>query len=134
MRLEGEAFSLRCTTDHPLYDPVAKAWAPAGDWALGQRSALLLVADEHAARVVHVERRLVADGVEEVIDLTVEHELHNFIAGDVLVHNKSIRLTCELDGGVVGSGDVCTLPDGGEGNTTCDFNVDGGKNAGTCTP
>ncbi|HEY0882728.1 MAG TPA: Hint domain-containing protein, partial [Archangium sp.] len=43
MRLEGEGFSLRCTTDHPLYDPVAKEWSAAGDWVLGKRSALLLI-------------------------------------------------------------------------------------------
>ncbi len=48
MRLAGDGFSLTCTTDHPLFDPEEKVWAPAGDWALGTRSALLFVPEGDA--------------------------------------------------------------------------------------
>lgn len=60
MRLGGEDFTLTCTTDHPLYDPSTKSWAPAGDWVLGNRSALLFVPDDGASRVVSVRQREVS--------------------------------------------------------------------------
>lgn len=134
MRLEGEDLTLRCTTDHPLYDPLKKEWAPAGDWVLGHRTALLRVFDDGTApRVIEVKSRLVADGVSEVFDLTVQHELHNFVAAGVLVHNKSpIRETCTLpDGGSTLVAADCTLPDGGTGFVTCAA-TDAGVAVGVC--
>ncbi|MDP2270103.1 MAG: Hint domain-containing protein [Archangium sp.] len=122
MRLGGDDFSLTCTTDHPLYDPLEKVWAAAGDWVLGQRSSLLLVPEDGTPpRVVTVSTREISAGVSEVIDLTVLHPLHNFVAAGVLVHNKSIRISCELqDGGRSFGGEGCTCQDGGAGFARCE--------------
>lgn len=140
MRLQGEGFSLTCTTDHPLYDPTAKAWSPAGDWVLGQRSELLLVPDEGAPRVVAVHTREVSAGLSEVIDLSVQHELHNFVAAGVLVHNKArptIVQSCNVESdGVVRTLrniDPCVFTDGGVGRVQCLRALDGSTQPnGTC--
>ncbi|MDP1823315.1 MAG: Hint domain-containing protein [Archangium sp.] len=137
MRLTGEGFSLTCTTDHPLYDPTAKSWSPAGDWVLGTRSDLLLVTDDGAPpRVVTVHTREVSAGLAEVTDLTVEHELHDFVAGGVLVHNKSpVRHSCVVVSGGAPTSlrdmGPCVRPDGGEGFVTCDASPNP-SDAGTC--
>ena len=134
MRLGGDDFTLTCTTDHPLYDPSTGSWAPAGDWVLGNRSALLFVPDDGASRIVTVQLREVFAGLAEVIDLTVQHELHNFVAAGVLVHNKSLAgRECKVDqSGVpttVGEQDSCSLPDGGDGMVSC---TPTGNGFGTC--
>lgn len=92
----GEA--LIATSDHPLYCPDARQWAPAGDWALGKRTRLLRASagDERIAPV-SVERTAMFAGVHQVFDLTVDHPLHNFVANSVLVHNKSQPRTCTPD-------------------------------------
>ncbi|MHB8876314.1 MAG: hypothetical protein ACYC8T_21690 [Myxococcaceae bacterium] len=88
------------TTDHPLYDPILREWAVAGDWALRKRSALWLLGEDGFAPSRLTEAAQFA-GVEEVFDLQVEHPPHNFIANGVLVHNKPRRENCLLlDGGV----------------------------------
>lgn len=139
MVIAGADFSLTCTTDHPLYDPSTKSWAPAGDWVLGHRSELLLVTEDGVSRVVSVQHREVSVGVREVFDLSVDHQLHNFVAAGVLVHNKKNpnryqnclveqpegQLT--LRHGV----DTCTQQDGGQGQVECD--ADAGVN-GVCLP
>jgi hypothetical protein len=103
VRLDFGEGSLICTPDHPLYDPVSRAWADAGDWALGRRSTLLHVPLEvtEAPRRLDVGAHSTGVGVREVFDLTVAHPLHNFVAEGVLVHNKSpIPRDCRLpDGG-----------------------------------
>lgn len=137
MRLEGDGFSLTCTTDHPLYDPQTKSWAAAGDWVLGQRTTLLLVPEDGTPpRDVQVHTRQVSAGLSEVIDLTVMHPLHNFIAAGVLVHNKSpVRRSCDLQGqGSMFEGVPCTCADAGAGSVTCEFSQDGGAPPpGKCT-
>lgn len=135
MRLGGDDFSLTCTTDHPLYDPVDKTWASAGDWVLGLRSSLLFVPEDGAVpRVVTVSAREVSAGVSEVIDLTVMHSLHNFVAAGVLVHNKSIRIACESqDGGRSFGGEACTCQDGGTGVAQCDPNDNSGVTVVVCS-
>ena len=52
-----------------------------------------------------------------------EHDLHNFVAGGVLVHNKTFKkqITCAVP---------CVLPDGGSGLVDCPSNVSG--NSGSC--
>ncbi len=90
----GES-TLRCTADHPLYDPEAKVWADAGDWALGRRTVLLRVPEDDEAPLERL--RPMANAVvrlQEVFDLTVDHPLHNFVADGVLVHNKSPPRPC----------------------------------------
>lgn len=130
MRIEGEGFSLRCTTDHPLYDPVAKEWSAAGDWVLGKRTALLRVEDGARPSVVQVSTRLVSDGLADVFDLSVDHPLHNFVADGVLVHNKSpprMARTCANANGVSEREfSSCSFPDGGTGLTQCNTVEDGG--------
>lgn len=96
--------TLRCTSDHPLYDPLARQWAPAGDWALGHRTHLLAVSQE-AVQPAPVLQRVVDAGVADVFDLTVEGEPHTFVAEGLVVHNKSPlppTVTCNVtlwDGG-----------------------------------
>ncbi len=108
--LQTSRGALRCTTDHPLYDPDSTTWADAGDWVLGKRTALLWVPEDDAAPL---ERVVVHPGasvtLEQVFDLTVEHELHDFVANGLLVHNKSPPLPkCLADGGAqVTSNCVC---------------------------
>lgn len=135
IRLQGEGFSLSCTPDHPLYDPLTKDWAPAGDWVLGLRSDLLLVPEGgQAARVTAVHTRERSAGLSEVTDLSVDHELHNFVAANVLVHNKKYPVTqrsCRQD---TENGELvvlvhsrgCALPDGGTGEADCSEGEDGG--------
>lgn len=69
-----------------------------------------------------------------MFDLTVQHELHNFVAAGVLVHNKSLAgRECKVDqSGVpttVGEHDSCSLPDGGDGMVSC---TPIGNGFGTC--
>ncbi|MDP3236137.1 MAG: Hint domain-containing protein [Myxococcales bacterium] len=92
---------LKCTTDHPLYDPDTATWADAGDWVLGKRSTLLWVPEADDAPL---ERVVVEAGntvsLEQVFDLTVDHALHDFVANGLLVHNKSPPITrCDPDAG-----------------------------------
>ncbi|MDP2275580.1 MAG: Hint domain-containing protein [Archangium sp.] len=136
MQLEGEGFSLTCTTDHPLYDPRSKTWAPAGDWVLGQRTSLLLVPEDGAApRAVEVHTRQVSAGISEVFDLTVMHELHNFVASGVLVHNKSIARQCEFNQENVYQGHTCTCADAGTSFVICMTKYDdaGTTSVGECS-
>lgn len=78
---------LKCTPTHPLYDPDAEVFAPASEWIEGRRTALLQLSTDGPKRVV-VDRVLLDGGMARVFDLTVDHQLHNFVADGVLVHNK----------------------------------------------
>ena len=86
------------TTDHPLFDPKARDFFPAGDWLLGTRSTLWAL-DGESCREVEVTARQTYAGVHTVFDLTVESELHTFVAEGFVVHNKVP--------------DYCLVPDGG---------------------
>ena len=44
-RLHFKGTSLTLTSDHPVYDPTERRYAPAGDWLLGHRARLMLVGD-----------------------------------------------------------------------------------------
>ncbi|MFN7134444.1 MAG: Hint domain-containing protein [Myxococcales bacterium] len=79
--------ALKLTTDHPIFDPVAKVYAPAGDWVLKHRTTLLVLRGEVLVpdRVTSVSDFVSTD---EVFDLTVDSAHHNFVANGVLVHNK----------------------------------------------
>lgn len=130
--LTGEGFSLTCTTDHPLYDPSEGRWAPAGDWALGARRALLFVPEEGAPRAVQVTGRSSPVRLSEVFDLTVDHPLHDFVAEGVLVHNKSrpLQVCSYPDAGSSYEGAPCACPAGGAGSTVC--SAPGGVAACVC--
>ncbi|MFB6372928.1 MAG: Hint domain-containing protein [Bradymonadaceae bacterium] len=83
----GDEKALRCTSDHPVYDPTADTYAPAGDWAQGKRSALTVVTEEDVETVELTDADTYA-GVHEVFDLTTDTDHANFVAAGVLVHNK----------------------------------------------
>ncbi|MEZ4453602.1 MAG: hypothetical protein R3B09_29370 [Nannocystaceae bacterium] len=80
---------LRCTADHPLYDPDGGLYRPAGDW-ISRGARRLLTCTGETPEVVEVVAAEVFAGVHEVVDLSVDDEPHNFVAGGVVVHNKSI--------------------------------------------
>lgn len=86
LRFGGGALML--TSDHPVYCPVEKVWAPAGDWALGKRTWLLQLMGASLATVEVTEVSTFA-GVSDVFDLTVDDDAHTFVANGVVVHNKS---------------------------------------------
>lgn len=117
---------LRLTSDHPVYCPEEDLYAPAGDWFLGKRSALLRVS-ERGRKIVAPERVDAYVGVSEVFDITVESELHNFVADGFLVHNKSkpnnlasnSELGCRIDGEIVFDGDECLCPGARVGEISC---------------
>lgn len=85
----GGGDSLRCTPNHPLYDPEEGVYAPASEWIEGRRGRLLRVTSEGSPEEIGVEDKVVYAGVFEVFDLSVESEHHNYVAGGVLVHNKT---------------------------------------------
>jgi hypothetical protein len=113
----GADATLVCTSDHPVWDPVAGEYADAGDWAVGNRSALLV------ARGDGVEVRDLAAsedyaGVHAVYDITVDTDHHNFIANGVVVHNKKVPV-CTVDGESMTEGSACSCPDGSTGTVEC---------------
>ncbi len=119
--------TLRLTSDHPVYCPRERVWAPAGDWGIGARRHLLLVEDDET-REVTVERAEVRGEVREVFDLTVDHPLHNFVANGVLVHNKSpLERECTVNGAMTRDYEQCSCDGGGIGSVAC--SADG---TGTC--
>ena len=130
------------TTDHPIFDPDARGFFPAGDWLMGTRKALL-ISDENGVRREAISGLQIFTRVDDVFDLTVEHEWHTFVAEGVVVHNKSppcdvpapnTPCSCGPQGEGVGvlecthhwSGPECTQcrlpPDGG---------ADGGRDGGS---
>ncbi len=80
---------LVCTPSHPLLDPTDGTYAPAGEWVLGPARSQLLVVGASAIAARAVTATQVDAGVRRVFDISVDHPLHNFIAGGVVVHNKS---------------------------------------------
>lgn len=87
VRLVHRSGALICTPDHPIYAPETNTYEPASRWVEGTRTTLLLAEAEHvdATPVLAVEAYA---GVFEVVDISVASTLHNFVAGDVVVHNK----------------------------------------------
>lgn len=102
---------LRCTSTHPLFDPAAQEYAPAAEWIEGRRSQLLDLRDGEA-RTVTVTAVHSYVGTLPVYDLTVKSPLHNFVAGGLLVHNKSLATTGDDDDD--DDDDGITSTDGGE--------------------
>lgn len=82
--------ALLVTTDHPIYDPDARGFFPAGDWLTGARAAVLVAGPRGVQREVLAGVEIFTR-VEDVFDLTVAHEWHTFVADGVVVHNKEPR-------------------------------------------
>ena len=98
--------TLSLTSDHPIYDPLTREYAPAGDWFLGKRTTLALW-KEDALHPLEISEVQSYHSVKHVFDFTVESSFHNFIANDILVHNKSPKPPPYLDrlmGGQAGGG------------------------------
>ncbi len=113
--LEFGGGGLNVTSDHPIYSPERGEYRPAGDWVTGEVSMLL---GSDASSVELTDSKHFA-GLAEVFDITVEHELHNFIAEGVVVHNKSPIITCDLNGEEVQEYTACDCEDGSEGTIVC---------------
>lgn len=105
---------LRLTSDHPVYCPTEKTYAPAGDWFLGKRTALLTC--EGLVEVARVETFV---EVVEVFDITVAHDLHNFVANGIVVHNKSFIEECTYNDMRVFDFDSCECANGASGTIDC---------------
>lgn len=137
--IDFEGGTLTCTSDHPLYCPETKTWGPAGDWVLGSRKVLLKIEDEGVKKVPVVTASTFA-GLFDVYDLTVAHDFHNFVAEDILAHNKSIVRQCgpaqsvrDLDRCTCGDGTTGIIQceeDGGATCQSCGLGGDGGTDAG----
>lgn len=99
VRLMHRTGELVCTPDHPLYAPETSAYEPAARWVDGARRTLL-VADAGSAAAAPVLDVAAYAGLREVVDITVDGAPHNFIAGGVVVHNKSFvtEASGEIDG------------------------------------
>lgn len=125
--------ALCVTTDHPIYDPDARGFFPAGDWLTGARAAVLVLGPEGVRReaLTGVE---VFSRVDDVFDLTVAHEWHTFVADGVVVHNKSppcyapANTACPCANNMTGVL-ACTSQWGSEECTECRpvFRPDGGS-------
>ncbi|MFT3713621.1 MAG: Hint domain-containing protein [Archangium sp.] len=128
--------TLCVTTDHPIYDPDARGFFPAGDWLTGKRKAVLVVTEEGPRRELLTSVEIFSR-VDEVFDLTVAHEWHTFVADGVLVHNKepicSVGVSgtsCTCANGAPGVL-ACTSPYGSPTCSACGFRIpDAGTDAG----
>lgn len=79
---------LRCSSNHPIFDPQTQTYRPASDWITGDARQLLQIV-EGRPRVSEVLARSAYAGLVRVFDLTVSGPHSNFIAEGVVVHNKS---------------------------------------------
>jgi hypothetical protein len=86
--LQFDDARLTLTPDHPVYSPELRKYVPAGRWVTGSARTLARFAGSEL-REVAVGSVASYAGVHRVFDLTVASEHHNFIAGGVVVHNKS---------------------------------------------
>lgn len=118
---------LSVTSDHPLYDPLARDFFPAGDWLLGKRTHLAMPTGS-GLQVLAVEQVEVFSRVDEVFDLTVEHAWHTFVAEGVLVHNKQPAPCDAPDAnefiaytGPTAGSQPCSCADGGVGRWRCEL-------------
>lgn len=90
VRLEHAGGELVCTPDHPIYCPETGAYEPASRWVEGLRhTVLLLPAGAQGAVAVPITGVEAFAGVREVVDISVDAPMHNFVAAGLLVHNKS---------------------------------------------
>lgn len=113
--------SLTVTSDHPLYDPLAKDFFPAGDWLLGTRKQLLSFTGDQVETIT-VANVVPFSCIAQVFDLTVEHEWHTFLAEDLVVHNKQPPPCTLADGSNLYNGQTSTQTcacDGGTGTYVC---------------
>lgn len=121
----GALDGLLLTSDHPVFDPDDGAFHPAGDWFTGARKHVLAF-DGAGIRPWPVGAVRSFVKVSRVYDITVESQLHTFVAEGVVVHNKQ-PATCDTpDAGQVPIGQnttqnpPCACGDGGTGRWVCE--------------
>ena len=90
--------TLSLTSNHPVYDPLTKEYAPAGDWFLEKRAALSIWKEDRL-QSTEVSEVQVDHSMSRVFDLTVESSFHNFVANGILVHNKTLFQPLPMDMG-----------------------------------
>lgn len=95
--LRAGAATLVCTPDHPIYDPDRKDYRPASDWADAKSASMLIVEGTTAPCREPVRGGHSYAGVRTVYDLSVDDDLHNFIANEILVHNKTPAFASDTD-------------------------------------
>ncbi len=79
--------TLVCTPDHPVYMPDSRSY----DHAVAATPGRALVhASGRLPSAVAVDAVASPGGLHRVVDITVESQLHNFVAEDIVVHNKDI--------------------------------------------
>ncbi len=78
---------LRCTPDHPVYDPARGKLRPSGDWLSGHASKVWVLTDgELDPRAVDTVSEYV--GVFEVFDLAFEDPRTMFVAEGIVVGGR----------------------------------------------
>lgn len=87
VRLAYPGGELVCTPDHPIYSPETGEYEPASRWVEGACRAVLVAGERPAA--APVDRAEAFVGVREVVDISVDAPMHNFVAEGLVVHNKS---------------------------------------------
>ncbi|MCU0694943.1 MAG: Hint domain-containing protein [Myxococcaceae bacterium] len=87
LSLRSATGTMECTTDHRLFDPDARAFGDAGDWALGKRAHVVEVPedDDEPLRAVAVSSDARYVTMLDVFDVSVEDALHTFVANGLLV-------------------------------------------------
>ncbi len=132
-----EVFSLQggallVTADHPLFDPMSGTFHPAMDWLTGRRSTLMAASSSWAG--VQTVTEHAPAGLHEVFDLTVDHRWHTFVAGGLVVHNKSFAGCSDENGSPVTHDEPCSCGDGGvPGYRRCERNSLTGPTSSPCT-
>lgn len=139
VQLTAGEVALTLTSDHPVFCPRSKQWAPAGDWALGRRTDLLCVRDDGGLEVREVREVNLVAGLHDVFDITVASPLHDFVANGVVVHNKTPRRErCTLpgapDAGQVYEYERCSCGDAGVGTVVCTDSDAGTGECEACQP
>lgn len=110
--------ALLVTGDHPLFDPMSGTFHPAMDWLTGRRSTLMAASSSWAG--VQMVTEHAPAGLHEVFDLTVDHRWHTFVAGGIVVHNKSGGCFNE-NGSPFTQDEPCSCGDGGlSGYRSCE--------------
>lgn len=87
LSVHGEE-ALFLTRDHPVYSPKYGSYGDASHWVSGEVEDLVQISGD-LIDVVPVRMTRPDGGVREVFDITLDHQLHNFAANGILVHNRS---------------------------------------------
>lgn len=85
--------TLVCTPDHPVLLPEADLYAEA---VLARPGRALAQVTGTRTRLTAVHRVAEAAGLRRVYDITVDSPLHNFVAEDIVVHNKDFACPGDL--------------------------------------